>query len=208
MLSAYLGRNVGGRILAGHIQRGDTEAIEAVILFLDLKGFTEISNSLPPEEVIALLNHFYDQVVPPVEAQGGEVLKFMGDGFVATFATEMGPDGAMAALSALHDAERRIAAANAERAEQGVRPIGYRASLHIGRVLFGNVGARHRVDFTVIGPAVNLAARLLAVASALDVDWVCSEPFAALTPWAKRSLGLHALKGFGAPQQVFAMEKP
>lgn len=206
LLSAYIGRDAGGRILSGRIERGNLETFDAVIAFIDLKGYTRLSNEASPAAVIEHLNCFYDAVVPAIEDRGGEVLKFLGDGLIAIFPSEVGPDGAVASLSALAESQRRIGAANKALELEDRPAIAARASLHVGTVQFGNVGARHRLDFTAIGPAVNLGARLLGVAASEDVELVCSETFAALVPGEKRSLGRFSLKGFEQPVPVFTVD--
>lgn len=166
LLNLYVGRDAGERILRGQIRRGHTETIHAAIWLSDLKGFTELSDSLPGDRLIALLNEYFDALVAPIEAEGGEVLKFMGDGLLAIF--PLRPDRPAARVSAAaRDAVGRLATRNAQRKTAGEPVLATRISLHIGHVDYGNIGSQRRLDFTVIGPAVNLAARLDRVAATL-----------------------------------------
>ena len=197
VLSAYVGRNAGEMVMHGRILRGDLENIPAVILFADLKGFTSISNVQPAEEVIAALNKFFDSLDGPIRGNGGEVLKLIGDGLLAIFPT---PDdltaqeaAAIAALSAVDDA--RAALAGSE--------LDFRAALHVGDIQYGNIGSANRLDFTAIGPTVNLAARMLGAADDKGADTVCSIEFAALIPVRTEALGESFFKGFKEPQAMF-----
>lgn len=205
LLSAYVGRDGGERILAGHVQRGDTEAINAAILFADFKGFTALSTRTDGKLVIETLDRFFDILVLAIEGDGGEVLKFLGDGILAIFPVEEDGEAApmvAAARRAVEAAADGVAKANAE---PGERPeLGFRAGLCLGDVLYGNIGGGNRLDFTAIGPAVNLASRLLQVASETGRDFVCSsmvaERFADAQP-----LGEFDLKGIEVPTAVFAL---
>jgi adenylate cyclase len=205
LLDTYVGRGAGERILQGRIRRGDIERIEAVILLSDLRDFTGLSGRLPGAAVIGLLNGYFDCLVPALEAHGGEVLKFVGDGLLGII--PVGGDPAIAcrnALAAAAEARAALAAANAERAERGEPELRYGLALHLGEVLYGNVGSVGRLDFTTIGPAVNLTARLETLARDLGRDLVASSAFARHCPDALISLGAFQLRGFRAPQEVFA----
>jgi adenylate cyclase len=201
LLNTYVGRGSGERILQGRIRRGDIERIQAVLLLSDLRGFTTLSDRLPGEQVIALLNEYFDCLVPPIETQGGEVLKFTGDGLLAIFpvATDAAPACA-AALAAAKIARAALEEANADR--QPAFRCGI--ALHLGEVLYGNVGSASRLDFTTVGPAVNLTARLETLARDLDCEIVLSSSFAAHCERAVRSLGRFELRGIREPQEVFA----
>lgn len=203
IISTYVGRNSGEAVLGGRIKRGDAEEISAVILFADLKGYTELSNSKPFEEVIETLNGFYDALEEPIMANGGEILKFMGDGLLAIFPVEEGADSAEAAAVA-EKARQAVAAAHKELEGKDGQP-GFRSALHIGRLYYGNIGASRRLDFTAIGPAVNLAARLLSAASATGHDDVCSAEIATLAGGNQRKICELTLKGFTGQQSVFAL---
>jgi adenylate cyclase len=204
LLDTYVGRHAGWRILQGRIRRGDIERIEAVIMLADLRDFTNLSNRLPGDQVIGLLNSYFDCLVPPIARHGGEILKFIGDGLLAIFAVAGDPAAACeAALAAADEARAGIASRNAERREAGEPVLRQRMALHLGDVLYGNIGSAGRLDFTAIGPAVNLTARLEALARDLRRDLVVSAQFARHSRAALASLGAFRLRGFRAPQQVF-----
>ena len=200
LLDAYVGRQAGARILAGKIRRGHAEEIEAVIWYSDMRGFTALSDRLPARDVVALLNDYFDCQAPAIARFGGEVLKYMGDGLLAVFP----------AAGEETQAIGRQALAAAEEARAAVAKLGgvrFGLALHVGEVLFGNIGGGGRLDFTCIGPAVNLAARIEKVAAKLGETVVASAAFAAICPESLRSLGRHSLAGIAAPQEVFAIGK-
>jgi adenylate cyclase len=205
LLSTYVGRGAGERILQGRIRRGDIERIHAVILLSDLRDFTTLSDRMPGEAVIRLLNGYFDCLVPAIAAHGGEVLKFVGDGLLGIFPVADDPAAAChAALAAAADAGAALAQTNAERAESGEPRLRYGLALHVGDVLYGNIGSARRLDFTTIGPAVNLTARLETLARDLGRDLVASAAFAGYCPESLTSLGPFRLRGFREPQEVFA----
>lgn len=204
VLSTYVGRDAGARVLAGNIVRGDTEVIPAVLLFTDLVGFTALSNSTAPEDVIKLLNHHFTVLDGAVRAQGGEILKFIGDGALSIFPT---PDdqaarsaAALAAIAAVEDTRHAM-----QRDPQICR-IKFRAALHLGDVHYGNIGSRNRLDFTIVGRGVNLASRMLEEATRLNESTVCSAEFAHLVDQTSRHLGSVELKGFENPQTLLALD--
>jgi adenylate cyclase len=206
LLGTYVGRDAGERILQGQIRRGDIERIEAVILLSDLRDFTGLSNRLPAESVIALLNSYFDCLVPALRAHGGEVLKFLGDGLLGILPVAADPAAACrSALAAAGEAGAALAETNAERAERGEPGLRYGVALHLGEVLYGNVGSTGRLDFTTVGPAVNLTARLETLARDLGRDLVVSAAFAQYCPESLTSLGSFRLRGFRDPQEVFAL---
>jgi adenylate cyclase len=205
LLNTYVGRGAGERILQGRIRRGDIERIDAVIMLSDLRDFTGLSNRLPGEAVIGALNSYFDCLVPALEGHGGEVLKFVGDGLLGI--VPVGADPAAAcrdALAAATEARAALMQANAERAGRGEPPLRHGLALHLGEVLYGNIGGAGRLDFTTIGPAVNLTARLETLARDLGRDLVVSSAFAKHCPEALTSLGWFELRGFREPQEVFA----
>jgi adenylate cyclase len=205
LLNTYVGRGAGERILQGRIRRGDIERIHAVILLSDLRDFTTSSDLLPGAAVIRLLNGYFDCLVPAIDAHGGEVLKFVGDGLLGIFPVADDPAAACrAALAAAGDARAALAETNAERAGSGEPRLRYGLALHLGDVLYGNIGSVGRLDFTTIGPAVNLTARLETLARDLGRDLVASAAFAGQCPEALTSLGSFELRGFREPQEVFA----
>lgn len=205
VLDTYVGHHSGERILAGHIRRGDVQRIHAAILLADLRGFTAISEAEDGEALISLLNAFFDCMVGPIEAAGGEVLKFIGDGVLAIFPGPAIDPATMCAgaLDAALGARARLAEANAGRAGRGEFALRMGLALHVGTIWYGNIGAAHRLDFTAIGPAVNRTARLEGVARDRGVDIVASAAFARTCPGRLRPLGEVTLRGFAAPETVF-----
>jgi adenylate cyclase len=209
LLNAYVGRDAGERILAGRIRRGDSETIRAVIWLSDMRGFTKRADTMAPAALIELLNLFFDNLVPAIEAEGGEVLKFMGDGLLAIF--RIADDGEIdavraRALRAARQAEANIAAL---RAAEGGQDLRFGLALHVGEALYGNIGAGSRLDFTCIGPAVNMAARLEKIAARLARTVVASAAFARDLPEDFVALGDFELAGFREPQTVYGLpEEP
>jgi adenylate cyclase len=196
ILQAYVGTAPGETILSGHIRRGDVTTLRAALLMSDLRGFTSMSLSLPPEAVVARLNAYFDHVVPAVVARGGEVLKFIGDGVLA-----------IADARVLGEAEACRALLDAAMAAQaGLRNADMRAgiALHLGEVAYGNIGAGDRLDFTAIGRDVNLLARLEKMCGTLGEPVVASAEFAAASPGPWRRLGSYTFKGFEGVREVFA----
>ena len=205
LLDTYVGRQSGGRVLEGQIQRGSGETIRAVIWLCDLRGFTNLSEQLPRDELIDLLNSYFGPMCDAVAKEGGEVLKFIGDAMLAIF--PIGADAVTtcrAALSAAEQAQDALAQENARR-ERASRPrIDYGLALHVGDVMYGNIGSDTRLDFTVIGPAVNLTARIESMCRQFGRQLLLSADFVAAGRIAAQSLGAHALKGVGADQEIFA----
>lgn len=198
LLNTYVGRDSGDRILRGQVQRGDIREIHAVIFFSDLRGFTRLSEEQAGPRVLERLNSYFDCIVPPIEDRGGEILKFMGDGLLAIFPIEHEPtEVCLAALAAAHDGRERMIAA-----EDGAIRCGM--ALHVGHVLYGNIGGPSRLDFTTIGPAVNRTARLENLARDLGRDVVLSADFARHCPDRTYSLGRYELRGIDGSHEVFA----
>jgi adenylate cyclase len=190
----YLGPRAGLSVLEGRITRGHIETIRAAILISDLRGWTAINTRLPPEDTLALANRYFEAVDEAVSAQGGEILKLMGDGVLAIFP---GEDAGQACTQAL-------AAAQAALSRTGEIGCAFGVGPHYGQVLYGNIGARTRLDFTVLGAAVNLAARLEALCGELDRPLIASQAVAAALGWDHAPLALRRLKGLDAPQAAFA----
>ena len=200
LLDTYVGPASGTRVLAGHIRRGDCEMIEAALMFCDLHDFTTLSNRLPAEHVLPLLNLFFDQVVPAVETEGGQILKFLGDGALAIFALARGPAADCAAAFA---ASRSVLSRLDALPSPDLRPSAGIA-LHHGEVRYGNIGSGRRLDFTVIGPAVNLTSRLQGLCAPLSCQLLMSQHFADLLGRPDvRPLGAHLVKGFTEPIEIF-----
>jgi adenylate cyclase len=208
LVATYLGQDAALRILRGEIERGQVNTVRKVLWFSDLTGFTRIADTLPREQLLELLNAYADCLVGVVHAHDGQVLKFMGDGILAVFdgsedeACGRGLDAAEAARAA-------VARLNRERTAAGMPVTGFTLALHEGEVLYGNVGSRERLDFTVIGPAVNEVARIQAMSRSLDQPVLVSASFAAACSEQRGrlvSLGRYALRGVGRPQELFTLE--
>lgn len=210
LLDTYVGPTTGGRVLQGQIRRGQGEDIRAVLWFSDLRGFTELSDALSNQELIALLNDYFGALATAVEAERGEVLKFIGDAMLAIFpiaTASSGKRAAQRALAAARAAQKGIADINDQRRRAGKTEIAWGLALHVGEVHYGNIGGETRLDFTVIGPAVNLAARLQSLSARLGESCIVSDDFAALLKSAGelRDLGAHELKGVAQKRQVFGV---
>jgi adenylate cyclase len=206
-LEAYLGRRSAARVLLGPLRRGVGETIEAALLFADLRGFTALSESNPPTAVISALDAWFDRIAGSVHAFGGEVLKFMGDGVLAIFPVVGGsPRNACdAALKAVGAARSGMAHLDQARRRDGLPPLPFGVSLHLGEMLWGNIGAADRLDFTAIGSAVNLVSRLEGLCRPLDKAVLISGAFAAESAAPLIPLGEHALRGIAAPCVVFTL---
>jgi len=209
LLDTYVGQQAGGRVLEGQIQRGTGETITAVIWLCDLRGFTNLSETLPRDALIDLLNCYFGPMCDAVAAQGGEILKFIGDAMLAIFPIRA--DTAATCAAALLAAERAQAALieeNRRRLGAGLARIDYGLALHVGDVMYGNIGSDTRLDFTVIGPAVNLTARIESMCRQLGRPLLLSADFVRAARISADSLGAFALKGVGAEQEIFAPARP
>jgi len=209
LLDTYVGQQSGGRVLEGQITRGSGETIRAVIWLCDLRGFTGLSEMLPREALIDLLNAYFGPMCDAVSAHGGEVLKFIGDAMLAIFPIEA--DAAATCANAMIAAERAkvaLSAENRRRTEAGLPRIEYGLALHVGDVMYGNIGSDTRLDFTVIGPAVNLTARIESMCRQLSRQILLSSDFVELGGVAANSLGSFSLKGVAANQQIFEPVSP
>jgi adenylate cyclase len=207
LMETYLGRDAGRRVLSGRIMRGVTERIDAVIWFSDLRGFTRITDSAP-EQIIPLLNDYADVIVSAIHAQGGDVLKLIGDGILAIFAAADRASACAAALAAATAARNDVAALNARRARDGVPVSDMYLGLHVGEVFYGNVGSIERLDFTVLGPAVNEVSRIAAMCRSAEQPVLVSEAFANVEGMRRRlvSVGRYALRGVAQPQELFTLD--
>lgn len=207
LLDTYVGPTAGRRVLEGAIKRGMSEPIQAIIWFSDLRGFTELSESLPGDELLQLLNDYFGVMTDLVGRHGGEVLKFIGDGLLAIFPLQDEEGSAVSerALVAAQAAQAGIRARNDERSQAGAPLIRFGLALHVGEVLYGNIGGEGRLDFTVIGPAVNLAARIESLCRVLDRQILVSGDFAALCNTTLEPLGRFQLKGIGTTHPVFGI---
>ncbi|MCX8282131.1 adenylate/guanylate cyclase domain-containing protein [Phyllobacterium sp. 0TCS1.6C] len=207
LLTAYLGRRSAGQVLDGRLRRGPGQTITAAVLFADLRGFTELSETGAANEVITALDAWFDRIAGAVHAFGGEVLKFIGDGVLAIF-----PIGERNAAAACDAALRAVSAAcagmehlNRTRATQDLPLLSFGAALHLGDMLWGNIGTADRLDFTAIGPAVNLVSRLEGLCRPLGRTVLLSGAFAAETTQPLVPLGEHKLRGIAMPCQVFTL---
>jgi adenylate cyclase len=208
LVRTYLGQDPGRRVMDGTIRRGAVETTHAVLWSSDLVGFTRIADTVPRAQLMPLLNDYADAVVGAVTAHGGEVLKFIGDGILAMFPFP-GTPACMRALDAAEAAMAAVATLSARRAAAGQPRTGLHLALHVGEVLYGNIGSQERLDFTVIGPAVNELARIEAMCRTLDQPMIASEAFGSLSAPARRrlvSLGRYALRGVRRPQELFTVD--
>jgi adenylate cyclase len=208
LLEVYLGRNAGRRVLEGRVKRGDVDSIAAALWYCDLRGFTEISEALSPPDVVHLLNDYFDTMSSPVHRHGGEVLKFIGDGILAIFPIKDDLDRDRACVTALRAAQESLQALkglNERRRTESKQPLEVGIALHIGSVMYGNVGAADRLDFTVTGPAVNLVSRIESLCRDLGYPLLTSARFASPCGSTLQSIGLHRLRGVAAPQEIFTL---
>jgi len=207
LLSTYVGPNTGDLIFSGAIRPGDGEIIHAVVWYCDLRGFTALSECVPLPDVISILNKCFDRMAQPVVANGGEILKFIGDAVLAIFPCDVGADAvctaADAAIAAAEAAVAGVSALNQDLGNTGGPLVHCGVAIHIGEVMYGNVGAADRLDFTVIGPAVNLATRMELLCAQLDQTIVVSTCLAKASQRDFRSLGRHAFKGIAKKEEVF-----
>ncbi|WP_428414900.1 adenylate/guanylate cyclase domain-containing protein [Pararhizobium sp.] len=203
LLDTYIGPMTARRILAGRIRQGEVETMEAALLLCDLRGFTELSNRLPEGNVLGILNEYFDVAVPAITRRGGEVLKFMGDAVLAFFPH-----------ADVNEASEEALAATLEIMDELARLVGDGAgleaaiALHYGKVSYGNVGSGRRLDFTVIGPDVNMLSRIQAMCGSLGMSVLMSTAFRERTgSCVVDSVGFHHMKGFNEPVQLFAVNK-
>ncbi len=210
LLDTYVGHRAGTRVLTGEISRGSSETLEAVIWMVDMRGFTALSDTLPRDQLIALLNDYYDRAITPVQAHGGEVIKFIGDGVLAIFPTDRAggtPAACRAALAASDDVLTAMAEWNDSRTESGADAVDYGIVMHLGEVSFGNVGTTSRLDFTVIGPAVNLASRLERLCSERGEPVLVSQAVADHIGSRAELIGVEKLRGLSQPQAVYRLKR-
>jgi adenylate cyclase len=207
LMETYLGRDAGQRVLSGRIVRGIAERIDAVVWFSDLRGFTRIIDTAP-EQVIPLLNDYSDVIVSAIHEHGGDVLKLIGDGTLAIFTAENRVHACNAALSAAIAARQGIAELKKRRAAKDKPVTDMYLGLHVGKVFYGNVGSRERLDFTVLGPAVNEASRIATMCRSVDQPILISAAFADVGDIKQRlvSVGRYALRGISHPQELFTID--
>jgi adenylate cyclase len=193
-------------VLAGQIRRGSGEAIAAVLWSSDLRRFTQMSDQLSGESVICMLNDLFDLQAKAIVRHGGEILKFIGDGLLAIFPVANSEEVARIAgnaLAAAQETQTALGVRQSKASECGETPLEIVIALHYGTVIYGNVGAADRLDFTVIGPAVNLVSRIEAIAKSLDLPLIVSDDFARAHGKTLKSLGQHQLRGLDQPHELF-----
>ena len=216
LLLTYIGGHTGERVLAGQSKPGQGETIHAVIWFCDLRDSTRLSEAMQLDEFLRLLNGFFDCSAGAVLAHGGEILSYIGDAVFAVFpigrtgtpldkACTPEEGACAAALAAARAALSRLAALNETRLQQGEPPLKFSLALHAGDVKYGNIGIAQRLQFTIIGSAVNEAARLVEICKALNRSIVVSSAFPRCFPDNLVSLGFHRLRGVNDPQEVFGL---
>jgi len=209
VITTYLGTDAAERVLAGNIVRGRAEPIRAVVWFSDLIGFTRISETASADTVLALLNDYAEVQVEEIESHGGHVLKFIGDGILAIFPHDDTTLACKRALEAAAKHRHGIAALNVRRAAAGLPVTDTHLALHVGELLDGNLGGPRRLDFTVLGPAVNVAARIEQLCGSLEQNVIVSSTFADAAGEARSqlvSLGRYAMKGVARPQELFTLD--
>ena len=209
LVETYLGRDAGRRVLRGRIERGVADRINTVLWFSDLRNYTRISDTSPPEEIIPLLNDYAEAIVSSIHQHSGDVLKLIGDGVLAIFPAEERSRACAAALDAAGAARKAVAALNARRFEKGLPSTEMYLGLHFGEVFYGNIGSKERLDFTVVGPAVNEVSRIAAMCRSVDQPILLSAAFAESCsehPHTFASVGRFALRGVGRPQELFTLD--
>jgi adenylate cyclase len=206
----YLGRDTSEQVLRGKISRGVTERINAVLWFSDLRGSTAISESIGPGEIIPFLNDYAQASIDAIHDAGGEVLKLIGDGVLAMFTHENMVVAKRAALRAEHRFRHNMNALNARRSAEGRPVTSAHVGLHVGEVFYGNIGSEDRLDFTVVGPAVNEVSRIASMCSSVDREFLASTAFrTGLDVSGRRylvSTGRFALRGIGQAQDLYTLD--
>jgi len=205
LLETYVGSHAGELILAGATRRGTSTTVRAAIMICDLRDFTKISDNWPRDDVIDLLNDYFDAMSEPIARHGGEILKFIGDGLLAIFPLS-GPGACANLLRAVTEARQAMAALNERNNGTGRAPLNYGIGVHVGDVMYGNIGSSSRLDFTVIGPAVNMASRLEALTKQLGRPVLLSRAFAELVEreFELEHVGKYEVRGFSDPIELFA----
>ena len=210
LLQTYVGPHASEQILSGVITRGSGTTVGAAIMICDLRDFTAISDLWPRDDVIQLLNDYFDAMSDPIERHGGEILKFMGDGLLAIFPLSK-PSACEDLLTAIREGQEAMAKVNEQHQRLGRDPLRYGVGVHVGDVMYGNIGSRRRLDFTVIGPAVNVASRLETLTKEVRRPVLLSRAFVEMATCTEEmdNLGTFPLRGLGEPVEVFAFrEKP
>jgi adenylate cyclase len=207
LLETYVGSHAGELILAGATRRGSGTTVSAAIMICDLRDFTRISDNWPRDDVIDLLNGYFDAMSEPIARHGGEILKFIGDGLLAIFPLSA-PSACANLLRAVTEARQAMVALNENNSEAGRAPLNYGIGVHVGDVMYGNIGSRTRLDFTVIGPAVNMASRLESLTKQLGRSVLLSRAFAdfVASDFNLERVGEYPVRGFNEPIELFAYD--
>jgi adenylate cyclase len=204
LLETYVGTHAGELILAGATRRGTGTTVRAAIMICDLRDFTKISDNWPRDDVIDLLNGYFDAMSEPIARHGGEILKFIGDGLLAIFPLSQ-PSACANLLRAVAEARQAMIGLNEKNSETGRAPLNYGIGVHVGDVMYGNIGSRARLDFTVIGPAVNMASRLESLTKQLGRTVLLSRTFADFVKddFDLERVGEYPVRGFNDPIEIF-----
>lgn len=208
LMTTYVGKRTSEKVLAGMIKRGDADIINAALWFSDLRNFTHLTETLPAEQILVLLNEYFEFVSAAVTARGGEILRFIGDAMLIVFPIDdnmCDQTACNAAIDAAIDAYDTLETLNHQRRRHGQPEIEFGVGLNIGEVIYGNVGAPDRLDFTVMGPAVNRTARLESLTKEFDCNILFSKTFAELIEVPSQFLGDHEMRGIAGPQPVYAL---
>jgi adenylate cyclase len=211
LVEAYLGRDAGRRVLQGKMSRGVVEKINAVLWFSDMRGYTALSESIASDQLIPLLDDYAEAVISAVHGAGGDVLKLIGDGILAIFTADDPSQACCSALRAEADLRQRLANLNRRRVAEDHPVTSVYLGLHIGDVFYGNIGSKDRLDFTVVGQAVNEVSRIVSMCRSADRDILLSWAFRSSLPEAERSklvsVGRYALRGVGRAQELFTLDR-
>jgi adenylate cyclase len=210
LVETYLGRDAGRRVLAGRIRRGVAETISAVLWYSDLRGFTHITDHAPPQQIIPFLNDYAEAVISSIYENGGDVLKLIGDGALAIFTADAAAAACGSALAAQAALRDRVADLNRRRSSDDLPTTEVYLGLHVGAVFYGNIGSDERLDFTVVGPAVNEVARIAAMCRSVERNVLLSQSFADAMARLERgrlvSVWRYALRGVERPQELFTLD--
>src|SRR5213075_2927327 len=210
LVETYLGRDAGRRVLSGRIRRGVAERISAVLWYSDLRGFTRITDQAPPQQIIPFLNDYAEAVISSIYENSGDVLKLIGDGTLAIFTAASPAAACGSALAAQAALRERLIDLNRRRAGDNLPTTELYLGLHIGEVFYGNIGSDERLDFTVVGPAVNEVARIAAMCRSVERGVLLSQAFAEAMNRLERgrlvSVGRYALRGVEHPQELFTLD--
>jgi adenylate cyclase len=208
LVETYLGRDAGRRVLSGRIARGVADRIGTVLWFSNFRDYTRIADTSAPEDIIPLLDDYADAIVSAIHGNSGDVLKLIGDGALAIFPTGRRSQACAAALDAAAQAQEAVRVLNERRLKEGSPTTEMYLGLHVGEVFYGNIGSKDRLDFTVVGPAVNEVSRIAAMCRSVDQPMLLSAAFAASAADERRfvSVGRYALRGIGRPQELFTLD--